>query len=209
MIRSTLTDLSYRGRRWYARLHTRYLCDFAFVHINKTGGSSVEAALGLPFQHRTAAEIRDDIGPRRWARRFTFTFVRNPWDKVASHYFYRVKTNQTGLRDAGISFRDWVREAYDERNPRFYDNPKMFMCQTDWLVDGAGELLVDFVGRFERLEEDFESICRRIGRTAPPLPHLKSSSRPPYAELYDADSSEMVRRRFAEDLDRFGYEFGE
>src|SRR5919109_135745 len=34
--------------------------------------------------------------------------------------------------------------------------------QQDFLVDERGRLLVDFVGRFERLEVDFREVCQRL-----------------------------------------------
>lgn len=198
--------IRYRLQRWYARLFTKYLTDVYFVHINKTAGSSIEEALGLPFQHLTAREMKELVGPRRWERGFSFAFVRNPWDKVASHYHFRVKTNQTGLGEDAIRFNRWVVRAYGERDPRYYDQPKMFMPQVDWIDDDGGECLVDFVGRFERLEEDFTRVCERTD-SAGELPHLKSSSRPHYRELYGKEAAETVRRRFRPDLERFGYEF--
>lgn len=202
----TLYDLRFPLRRAKARLYTKYLSDILFVHINKTAGSSIEEALGLPFQHRTAQELRDLVGERRWKRCFTFAFVRNPWDKVASHYHFRVQTNQTGLGDAPLDFNEWVIRAYDERDPRYYDQPKMFMPQVDWISDASGQVMVDFVGRFERLEEDFEQICRRIGADGE-LPHVKSSDRPHYREVYSERASDVVWDRFASDIERFGYEY--
>lgn len=200
--------LRYRARRWYAAFWTRHLADVAFVHINKTGGSSIEKALGIPFQHLTALELRDRMGPERFRRLFSFAFVRNPWAKVASHYRYRVKTNQTELGRQPIPFPEWVRRAYGDHEPTFYDQPRMFMPQTDWIVDEAGEVLVDFVGRFERLEEDFGEVCRRLGRTAE-LPHLKASGGRDYRAMYDDEAAAVVAERFAPDLERWGYTFEE
>lgn len=196
----------YRLERLGQKLREKYLRDFIFVHINKTGGSSVEQALGLPFSHKSAREIIREIGERRWNQRFSFTIVRNPWDKVASHYFYRVKTNQTGLRDHPISFLEWVRRAYGDRDPRYYDKPNTFMPQVDWITDEAGSVRVDFIGRFESLQDDFHEICRRIGKEVQ-LPHLKSSEKPDYRRLYDTETMEIVERRFRTDLDLFGYRF--
>ena len=82
-----------RNTRW-----PRYL----FIHINKTAGSSIERALNLRFEHKTAMEKRAELGSLRWRRAFKFSFVRNPWDKVASHYRYRVRTNQTGMGNGHI-----------------------------------------------------------------------------------------------------------
>lgn len=201
--------LAYRFplQRAAARVRTKYLLDVVFVHINKTGGTSIERALGLPFQHLTAAELRELLGERRWRERFKFAFVRDPWDKVASHYHYRVKTNQTGLGDDPIPFEEWVIRAYGERDPAYYDHPKMFMPQHRWICDEEGELVVDFVGRFERLQADFDEVCRRIGASAS-LPHLKRSSGSDYRELYTPAARDVVAERFAGDIERFGYRFG-
>jgi len=200
-----MTALRYRFRDLHARLHTRYVADFVFVHINKTGGTSIERALGLPFQHRTAAELRRMVGTRRWRERFSFAFVRNPWDKVASHYRYRVKTNQTGLGSRRVGFEEWVRLAYGERDPRFYDQVRMFMPQVDWISEN-GLIIVDFVGRFERIHEDFQHVCAIVGRRAQ-LPHLKSSGREDYRRLYSDETAAIVARCFARDLETFGYTF--
>jgi len=193
--------------RWLLRLRERYLLDYSFVHINKTGGTSVVVALGLPFGHLTAREKIEQLGRERWDGRFTFAFVRNPWDRVASHYRYRWETNQTRLKERGVDFPDWVRLAYREREPVYRDNPKMFMPQMEWLVDDRGRLAVTFVGRFERLAEDFAEICRKIGRTEVRLPHLKSTARQDYRLLYDDDTREIVARCFERDIDEFGYRY--
>jgi chondroitin 4-sulfotransferase 11 len=198
--------LQFPAQRAWARFKTRHMVDCAFVHINKTGGSSIEQALGLPFQHLTALELHTLLGNARWDRRFSFGFVRNPWDKVVSHYHYRVKTGQTGLGANPISFDEWVIRSYGEKDPLYYDAPRMFMPQVDWLADDSGAVMVDFVGRFERLHEDFAEVCRRMGSDAS-LPHLKKSRHREYRELYTKQSREVIERVFASDLERFGYGF--
>ncbi len=194
--------------RWTVR--QRYFATFSFVHINKTGGSSIEKALGLPLAHRTAQEIRRCIGDQKWSRRFSFAFVRNPWDKVVSHYHYRVFTGRGGLDDDSVDdpvdFATWVKLAYGENDPRYYNKPRMFMPQTDWISDQRGGVLVDFVGRYERLHEDFAEVCRRLGVTAQ-LPHLKKSDHEGYREHYTDETREIVRRWFDKDIETFDYHF--
>ena len=199
-------ELRYPLQRARARWYIRYRMSYVFVHINKTGGSSVERALGLPFQHMTALELRDLLGPKRWDARFSFAFVRNPWDKVVSHYHYRIKTNQTGLGASPMPFREWVVLAYGEGDPALHDQPRMFMPQYRWLSDQRGRQIVDFVGRFERLNEDFAEVCSRLGVEAS-LPHLKKSKHRDYREYYDDESREVIGRVFEGDLSRYGYEF--
>ncbi len=194
------------ARERLALVRANHYLPYAFVHINKTGGSSVERALGLPFQHRTAVELREIVGEARWARRFKFTIVRNPWDRAVSHFYYRAQTNQTGLGDHPIPFLEWVERVYLDRDPKYRDQPRMFMPQLDWITDESGRILVDLVGRFESLEQDFARICQRIGRTAT-LPHLKGSSRPGYREAYTDRAAEIVGQAFERDVAAFGYAF--
>ncbi len=193
-------------KRVFVDAREKYVQPYAFVHINKTGGSSVERALGIRFQHKTARELREILGDERWGKAFTFAFVRNPWDRVVSHYAFRIKTNQTGLGTNTIGFDEWVTRVFLDRDPAYLDKPKMFMPQVEWLADNKGAIDVDFVGRFERLQEDFEEICRRLGKTAS-LPHTKRSAREGYQTYYNDDTSRIVGDYFAEDLKQFGYEF--
>lgn len=182
------------------------LNSFIFIHINKTGGSSIEKALNLPFEHKTALEKIGEIGRQQWDSKFTFSVIRNPWDKVVSHYHYRVQTNQTGLGVNSIGFKEWVKLSYGNKDPLYYDKPKMFMPQFDWLTDDGGRVLVDFICRFENLADDFNVVCRKIGRN-PSLPRLKASMRGNYSDYYDTESIEIVARWFSQDIENFGYTF--
>jgi len=190
----------------WRRYRNRHRDKFIFIHINKTGGTSVEKALKLAFEHRTALEKIREIGQEEWVRRFSFAIVRNPWDKVVSHYHYRVKTNQTELGKRRIPFGRWVRLSYGKHDPFYYDKPRMFMPQIRWIADEKNEILVSFVGSLENLAMDFELICRRIGVEAD-LPHVKKSEHRPYRELYDEETRKIIAEVFSEDIELFGYEF--
>ncbi|HUF63625.1 MAG TPA: sulfotransferase family 2 domain-containing protein [Verrucomicrobiales bacterium] len=187
-------------------LEDRWARQYLFVHINKTGGSSVEKALNLRFGHVTALEQRRALGNRLWESKFSFAFVRNPWDRVVSQFHYRRERDQTGLRSQEVTFRKWIGLVFGDRNPLFLDKPRMFMPQVDWIADGQGNLMVDYVGRFERLEEDFGEVCRRIGREAI-LPHVKASNRRSHREYFDDETAGLVGRWYAADVERFGYQF--
>ena len=193
-------------RGWQRTLRQRFLRPYVFIHINKTGGSSIERALGITQDHSTALEKHRQLGARVWERKFVFAIVRNPWDKVVSHYHYRVKTNQTGLGDNPISFRDWVLRCYRDQDPQYYDQPRMFMPQWHWLIDEQGQSLVDFVGRFENLDEDFATIAKRLSLGVS-LGHVKPSSRGSYQSYYDDETQALIEKCFAEDIEAFGYRF--
>ena len=82
----------------------------------------------------------------------------------------------------------------------------MFMPQLDWITDEAGKVLVDFVGRFENLAEDFAQVCERLDRDAE-LPHLKKSQRTSYRDYYDEKTKAIVQDWFARDIEHFAYRF--
>lgn len=193
-------------RGWHRTLRERYLRPYVFIHINKTGGSSIEKALGIRLDHSTAAEKYRQLGSSAWSRKFVFTFVRNPWDKVVSHYHYRVKTNQSGLADNHLEFEDWLQRVYVDGDPRYLDKPRMFMPQRQWLLSDSGEMLVDYIGRFENLSEDFGEVCKQLDMQAR-LGHAKPSSRGSYQQYYSDTGRRIVERHFAEDLEAFGYTF--
>ncbi|WP_013322737.1 sulfotransferase family 2 domain-containing protein [Gloeothece verrucosa] len=187
-------------------LRQRYIDNFVFIHINKTGGRSIEKALNLAFQHKTALEKIDEIGQHKWDKVYKFTTVRNPWDKVVSHFHYRVETNQTNLRAKPIKFKEWVKLAYGYKDSFYYDSPKMFMPQLDWITDHEGKILVDFICRFENLSQDFGAVCKKIGKNVT-LPHINSSKHGNYREYYDDDTIEIIAKWFSKDIDNFGYRF--
>ena len=194
----------YKERLQKAR--TRYIDKFVFIHINKTGGSSIEKALNLPLEHKTAIEKIRKMGRKRWNSRFTFAVVRNPWDKVVSHYHYRVQTGQTGMGDKHISFPEWVKRAYGAQDPRYYDKPRMFMPQIDWIADSKGNILVDKILHFENINKEFQEAMKTIGKDIT-LPHTKSSKRGDYREYYDQASIEIIRNWFQKDITAFSYQF--
>ena len=189
------------------RLRYKYFSNFIFIDINKSGGSSVEKALGIPFAHITARERIQRIGIEQWNKKFTFTIVRNPWDRVVSHYHYRVMTNQTQLATKKIDFNEWVALAYGQKDPEYYDKPKLFMPQLEWIIDESGIEVVDYIGRFESLQADFAEICKRLGRPEIVLPHLKKSSRKPFRDYYSSKSIDIVGNWFSKDITRFNYNF--
>ena len=95
---------------------------------------------------------------------------------------------------------------YVERDPRYHDQPKMFMPQVDWVSDEEGTLMVDRVCRFERLVDDVAEVGREIGHSLV-LPHVKASKRGQYQPYYDNEAREAVAAWFQKDIEAFGYAF--
>ena len=177
-----------------------------FVHIPKCAGSSIEKFfvgrdwwnINKKTKHihaKTAKKIYKDD----WNEYFTFSFVRNPWDIMVSWYKWR--------RSHNLSFDKFLTE-YKIKH-KYADWLPETLYQTDFLLDENDNPLVNFIGRFENLQEDFNVVCDKIGIPHQQLPHTNKTKHKHYTEYYDDETKEIVAERCARDIEYFGYEFGE
>lgn len=186
------------------RLRQKFLHNFVFVHIPKTGGTSIVRTFSLPREHKMALDLRGRIGSRRWERRFKFAFVRNPWDRAVSSFHFACIRNS---RYIALTFSDWLQLAYVERHPLYFDLPHSFSPQFDWISDSLDNVIIDFVGRFENLQQDFATICQRIGRPVTTLPRLNPTEHQEYRYYYKDKDAEIIAQWYKKDIDYFGYAF--
>jgi hypothetical protein len=145
------------------------------------------------FNHIAARNIRKRLGRRRWNSYYKFCFERNPWDKVVSAYFWRVGNGH----DEG-DFRTFVMQGGDF--PSDFDR---------YSIDGKS-IGVDFVGRFERLEDDLRNVLAQLGLpTDVTLTREKGNYRParPATDVsYDDAMNARVEAAFAREIAAFGFE---
>lgn len=197
---------SYRRARRKLKVIRAVYGKFAFIHINKCGGTSIEKALDLPKIHDTARQRRDKIGAARWEQIPSFTLIRNPYSKVCSHYRYRVKTNQTGLGSDRIGLNEWINRAYGEKDPKYYDKPLMFAPCIDWITDEAGNIMVDLVIRLEEIDISWYQIEALIGKAADlSTANATSSKQGDTEDSLDTKSIAIINDHFKKDFDTFGY----
>jgi len=209
--------------------------NFLFVHIAKTGGTSIRTALSrlrwrdplFPAQfiasrlshmtgHRIASKLprhakviaAKEMLPRElFDRLFKFAFVRNPWDLQVSSW-HHLRRERPHLVEHTPDFDAFIRWKLDLQRPYQYHIDTSIEHQIDYLTDLDGRVIVDFVGRYENLQEDFEEVCRRIGINPPSLPHKRQAeNRRQYRSYYDPELEELVRHFFHKDIEAFGYTF--
>jgi len=149
--------------------------------------------------HTKAPELIKAIGRETFDSFFSFAVVRNPWDWQVSLYHYMRKTVDHPQHELAMSFAD-----FDEYIR--WRCAKEVRFQRDFIYSTEGELLVDFVARFETIDADFKTICSRIGILAT-LPKLNVSNTTPYQQFYNEETRELVRVTFAPDITLFGYDF--
>ena len=79
--------------------------------------------------------------------------------------------------------------------------------QLHWITDKNGEVNLDFIGRFETLNDDFAYVCKQIGVSEIELPHKLDGGKANYREAYDSELREYVGKIYAEEIEMFGYRF--
>jgi len=187
---------------------------FVFVHIPKCAGNSVISDHFRVFSHDLRNEnfvyFKDSL--ERKGAEFSFAFVRNPWDRLVSAYEY--------LKNGGIcplDAEDYLNLFSKYENFKemvlnweevFFDQIH-FKSQSDWICDNDGNIIVDFVGKFENLQQDFDIVCDRMQIPRKKLPHTNKTNHKHYTEYYDDEIREIVAKKYARDIEYFGYKFGE
>ena len=68
---------------------------------------------------------------------------------------------------------------------------------------------IDFIGRFENLEEDFHYICEKIGLSNIKLPHENITRHKHYIKYYDDETRGIVAEIYVKDIKFFNYKFGQ
>jgi len=218
-----------------------------FIHVPKTAGQSIEQffmdRLGLDWnQDREALLLQNNNDPALGTEKlahlaaseyvgcghvsqqvfssyYKFGFVRNPWTRILSEYRYRNYFHHH-------SFKDFVINKLPR--PGFDDKYRHVMPQYELLYDAEGKLLVDFVGRFETLQQDFDRVCETIGIEGSTLPHRNRSDKKSrdlkrrlknilfmngenqhdsLIDFYDDETREAVAEYYRIDIETFGYQF--
>lgn len=224
-----------------------------FIHIPKNAGQSVEHVflndLGLTWETRGELLLRkktaDEQGPDRLAHltaseyvsygymtqedfdaSYRFAIVRNPWSRFVSLYRY------LGLFQKG-DFASFIR--YAAKTPEWDRRFWMVRDQADYVCHESGERIVDYVGRFESIQEDFKVVADHLGLPSGSLPHVnigrKKQATPwtnpvklvgvlrarwlasrrvlsgPYTEWYTPETRGLIGRLYQRDVDMFEYDF--
>jgi len=207
-----------------------------FIHIPKTAGQSIESVFlkksGLSWNERDNFLLKKNNEPKKGPPRlahltameytelgyltqqdfyklFKFSFVRDPFQRLVSEYLYQYRT---------IDFKKFVLDVIPKTTTDNYIEHKgvnrHIMPQWMFLYDGKGDLLVDFVGKFENLQTDFNIICDKIGFTGLKLPYrnktkIKKRLKVPqqeYLSYYDNETYDFIRKYYKKDINLFNYE---
>jgi len=196
--------------------------NFLFIAIQKTGTASIEngfldhysdsknlivksdlkhkGMLGQSFKidnkHNTMQDMKDNAKVNDFDKLFKFSFVRNPWDLCVSHYFYQRKKGYEYAVNA--NFKDWL--LSHKKHSLMYQAKTQYDCLS---IDGY--LRMDFIGRFENIQKDFNKICKYLDIPKQKLNHYNKSNHNFHKEYYDEETIDWVRNKFIKDIEEFNY----
>ena len=199
---------------------------FIFTHIPKCAGSTIKCLLkeidknAVLLGHMPISKMKNNLNFNE--SYFKFTFVRNPWARLNSLYFFFL--NQTPkhihykhdklkvrfLQDNNISFSEFIKEC----SVNFINSPGSVRTgfnfstvpYTDRYILPDNPL--DFIGKVENLQEDFDIVCDKTGIPKQKLPHINATNHKHYTEHYDEETKQIVAEKYAKDIEYFGYKFG-
>ena len=220
----------------YARHGNIVLHEFKgiYFYIPKVACSSIKLAIaeaiGVPspdpdnkmaFPHRRNYPYikRQDLP--KYEAYFRFAFVRNPWDRILSCYQNKIVGVREGKFGERVlpSFLKWDSKQFNldmtfgEFVETLMDVPDAgadphYRSQFTFVEDDLGRDIVNFVGRFENLQDDFEKVATALSAPELRLPHVMQSPRNiSYRDYYNSSTRKLIERRFSKDIEKFEYSF--
>ncbi len=187
-------------------------------------------------RHATLKRIRKQLGRELWDDYFKFAITRNPWDLVVSQYHWATRRDEEDPHEGAVwrsLKRFWARPTRVRKNVRKLGANlarnllKMDVITFEFFVkhmlhyyepndafyfDRSGSVGLDFLIRYEDLQNDYTSVCERIGLPTTVLPSLKTKSRQErrhYSTYYDDRTRALVAKMYHRHLEHFGYSFSE
>lgn len=187
-----------------------------FIHIPKCGGTSIERILDKQsFVYQKHPHICHRELDSNHDNYFKFAFVRNPFDKLVSEYKWFTNTEYKypckRVKDfyKGVDFKTFLKKFTDwptRKSDHWYVRGDYYHgLDYMHILQPIGQM--DFIGRFENLQQDFDFICDKIDIPRQKLPHIYKSNHRHYTEYYDAEAQEIVAKRYGKDIEHFGYKF--
>lgn len=141
------------------------------------------------------------VTPAQYDAYFKFTFVRNPWARVFSWYKAAMRDEDEQKR-LGINGHISFEQALNRFAGKGLIIPQMY-----WLKGFNNQVSLDYIGRFETLETDFEEICKRASIKGIHLPHKNKGTGEDYRNHYNESSKLIVSEIYKEEIELFNYTF--
>lgn len=188
-----------------------------FIHIPKNAGTSVSFFFTGEKQsnpHHTDLAILDEIKQGKYTEYFKFSIVRNPFDRIVSIFQYYVNggnglwyDKEIGVIFSRIGFTALLlllrQNELSKIIPRYQQELyPHFLPQYKYIYDDSGELLLDYIGTYEKLPEHMQHIGKKFNIEGE-FPHKLKSSHSPYRDYYTQELIDIVANQYQRDIELF------
>ena len=177
-----------------------------FCHVPKCCGTSVRRSIDGDFCGIPHVPISHDFKLYKNAS-FSFAFARNPWDRFVSAFHY---LNAGGLGNQ--QDRMYQKTYFQKHNGCFnsFIKSRNFMQvlhfkPISFYLDDLDK--IDFIGRFENLQNDFNYICEKLSIPSTEILHIRKSKHKHYKDYYNEETAAIVEEIYNKDIELFGYKF--
>lgn len=180
---------------------------FIFIHIYKNAGNSIKNLLHdyhnpkytFKHPHYKAKNIKETLGDK-YSEYISFVVIRNPWDWQVSLYHYM-------LKDKEHHQHEFIKSLGNFDNYIKWRCEKEVRYQTTFLLDDDNNCIVDYILKFENLNEDMKKMCEIINIPYQSLPHINPTKHNNYKSYYTEETKDLVYKAFKKDIEAFGYKF--
>jgi len=194
---------------------------FIFVHIPKTGGTSIEKLFDDSFygwdekhclwkQHCSIHQMQSVYGIDI-DNYYKFSIVRNPWDRAVSDYKWWTRPNSPFfhfLKNTTLEDYLLIRNGYEKINHLNDSTGRADHFYTQYsFIEIGGVCVMDCIIKFENLQQDFNIFCDQIGMPQQKLPHTNKTNRKHYSEYYNQKTIDIVAQLYHKDIEYFDYQF--
>jgi hypothetical protein len=155
---------------------------------------------GVYVYYKTSPELNKKMGmtPQKWDSYYKFCFIRNPYDKIVSAWNH--------INRYKIPFKNYLNLQHTCNDVEYMH---MFMPQVRNIINQKGFIDINFIGKFENLEEDFQTILKNIGIKNIIHDQKKEMNKREhdlYHEYYDQETLDRINSLLKEDFDKLDYE---
>jgi hypothetical protein len=183
---------------------------FDNARIKQSGSPAIE------LDHVSIRYIKSRLPAQIYNNMFTFAFVRNPYARLVSEYFWKRKDGDVrlGINCRQISFSQFIKTlqikfknllAQPQAEVSHYLPQYLFIC------DSEDKIMIDFVAKYEDgLENGLTIALGKVGiKLNLPIKLSKSNStsqvRDHYSTYYTSETQEIVYKLYEKDFTIFNY----